>query len=447
MPYVGRAPSAVPVTADDIPANSIDASKIVDGSIELAEIADNSITDAKLNSSKLDGIADSANNYSHPSAHTVSEVTGLQGLLDGKVDDSQVLTNVPSGALFTDTNTVYTHPTTHATADIADNAITEAKIADAAVVSLKSGRKNLIINGGFNVSQRGDYTTATTAADNVYYLDRFKAVTNGASATVQHINNTTYNSLKMTATSTASGTLGAISFLEEFQKGKTLTASVRMKSNNSNARVLIYDGVSFLATSSTHTGDGSEEIITATGVVSTSATLLRVYTTISTAGVGAVSITSGDYIEIAEVQLEVGSVATDFEHRSYGEELALCMRYYYSTMFLNKANSLTAPTTKGMQLQGTRHRFADVTGYRGQNNTHPVPMRVRPTIVFYNPVNAGASGQFSLYSETGVSQNFAGFVNMDSETGFIFAGYTGVTVGTNGLSTVCYAHWSASAEL
>ena len=56
MPYVGRTPSAVPVTADDIPANSIDASKIVDGSIELAEIADNSITDAKLNSSKLDGI-------------------------------------------------------------------------------------------------------------------------------------------------------------------------------------------------------------------------------------------------------------------------------------------------------------------------------------------------------------------------------------------------------
>jgi hypothetical protein len=32
-------------------------------------------------------------------------------------------------------------------------------------------------------------------------------------------------------------------------------------------------------------------------------------------------------LNIAQVQLEVGSVATPFEHRSYGEELSLCQRY------------------------------------------------------------------------------------------------------------------------
>jgi len=32
---------------------------------------------------------------------------------------------------------------------------------------------------------------------------------------------------------------------------------------------------------------------------------------------------------ISKVQLELGSVATDFEHRSFAQELALCQRYYY----------------------------------------------------------------------------------------------------------------------
>ena len=32
--------------------------------------------------------------------------------------------------------------------------------------------------------------------------------------------------------------------------------------------------------------------------------------------------------DITGVQIEVGSVATDFEHRSFAEELKLCERYY-----------------------------------------------------------------------------------------------------------------------
>jgi hypothetical protein len=46
-------------------------------------------------------------NNSH--AHTIANVTGLQTALNGKVDNSQVLTNVPSGAVFTDTNTDTTY--------------------------------------------------------------------------------------------------------------------------------------------------------------------------------------------------------------------------------------------------------------------------------------------------------------------------------------------------
>lgn len=46
----------------------------------------------------------------------ISGITGLQTALDGKIDDAQVLTNVPLDALFTDT--VYTHPTEHAISKI-----------------------------------------------------------------------------------------------------------------------------------------------------------------------------------------------------------------------------------------------------------------------------------------------------------------------------------------
>ena len=54
-------------------------------------------------------VAASAVNHTH----TIAQVTGLQSALDGKVDDSQVLTNVPAGAVFTDT--IYTLPTATST--------------------------------------------------------------------------------------------------------------------------------------------------------------------------------------------------------------------------------------------------------------------------------------------------------------------------------------------
>jgi len=49
--------------------------------------------------------------YTHPSQHSMSMITGLTAALNLKANSSQVLTNVPSGALFTDT--LYTHPSQH----------------------------------------------------------------------------------------------------------------------------------------------------------------------------------------------------------------------------------------------------------------------------------------------------------------------------------------------
>jgi len=68
MGYLGRVPSPVPVTADDIPANSIDASKIVDGAITNADIN----ASAGIAASKLSGIP---NNSYIKSGHTSINAT------------------------------------------------------------------------------------------------------------------------------------------------------------------------------------------------------------------------------------------------------------------------------------------------------------------------------------------------------------------------------------
>ena len=62
---------------------------------------------------------------------------------------------------------------------------------------------------------------------------------------------------------------------------------------------------------------------------------------------------NGSTFEIAQVQIEIGRVATPFEHRSYGEELALCERYYQqldiSGMQITKATTGTSYSNADLQ--------------------------------------------------------------------------------------------------
>jgi len=49
-------------------------------------------------------------------------------------------------------------------------------------------------------------------------------------------------------------------------------------------------------------------------------------------------------ITLANVQLEVGDTATPFEHRSYGDELARCQRYYYKKNWSGAGTKFVAGT-------------------------------------------------------------------------------------------------------
>jgi hypothetical protein len=76
--------------------------------------------------------------------------------------------------------------------------------------------------------------------------------------------------------------------------------------------------------------------------------------------------TNDSTFEITGVQLEVGSVATDFEHRSYGDELSRCQRYFYM-----KASGNQCGITDGRFLSGSEADFMV---------SFPVTMRAAPSI-------------------------------------------------------------------
>ena len=105
--------------------------------------------------------------YTHPTNHAISVITGLQSALNDKVDDSQVLTNVPSNAVFTDTNTVYTHPSNHPISVITGlQTALNNKVDDTQVLTnVPSGAVFTDTNTTYSVGDGGLTTNDFTDAD------------------------------------------------------------------------------------------------------------------------------------------------------------------------------------------------------------------------------------------------------------------------------------------
>ena len=200
----------------------------------------------------------------------------------------------------------------------------------------RAGRKNWIINGDFQISQRGAFSSATSiTASPVYYLDRFRCKHHNISGTVvrqtnQTVNGKVTNTMMLTATAGSNGRVEAVQIIEdEVFNGQTVTISAWVISNSASARLIIHqNGANIQTSSNAHTGGGAYELLKATVTCASNAGQLHIYTGIQAAGTGNVAIANGDYFKMAFLQLELGSVATDFEHRSYGETLVDCQRYY-----------------------------------------------------------------------------------------------------------------------
>jgi len=127
--------------------------------------------------------------------------------------------------------------------------------------------------------------------------------------------------------------------------------------------------------------------------------------------------------QITGVQLEVGNVATPFEHRSYGEELALCQRYYEQSY---------------TQLTGSDGKFTAVASTNSnylQGPTFRVTKRAVPTMTAYDGISemdgSGSSLTIGAFNHIGVNNALR------------------LALGGSGRidAQVYRYHWTADAEL
>jgi hypothetical protein len=308
-------------------------------------------------------------------------------------------------------------------ANIADGTITTDDILASDVKNLKSGRKNLIINGAMQVSQRG--TTAGTPNTNNYLLDRFTHSRFGGypdNATQSQVTDapsgfTTSFKMIRNSAHTLTGT-NATAFSQIMEglnvshlnwgtaTARPITISFWVKSNQTGSFPLTladsanaydigklyvigsadtweYKTVNIEAPTTGTFDTGNTTSFTASwGFGSTSSARTAQGTTWGTSNASgssksmvtgastALATTNGATWQITGVQLELGSVATDFEHRSYGEELALCQRYCVG-IFADGSN-------RGFVAQGHAHNANNPVFWR----QHSTPMRVIPSISY-----------------------------------------------------------------
>jgi hypothetical protein len=113
-------------------------------------------------------------------------------------------------------------------------------------------------------------------------------------------------------------------------------------------------------------------------------------------------------IYITGVQLEVGDTATPFEHRSYGDELARCQRYYYKFEHLTQTN---------YWIDG----YTTYAGYINDFYTFPVTMRTSPTSSFGTTWTLDNTQEVGLPTLKTVETNGWGLQIRANATGRLYA--------------------------
>ena len=355
------------------------------------------------------------------------------------------------------------------------------------------GRRNIFYNGEMKVAQRGASATGLGASSGIFVFDRWQTYTGGVATAGRYTLAQVAdgppgfaNSLKISTTTADTSIAAGERFniyqrlegqdVQQMQKGtataKQVTVSFYVKGNATALYVCeLFDldnnrsiTQSFAVTTSwnrieltfaadttgalddDNAGSFDIEIWLHGGSTYTGGTFAvntwNNYTNANRYAVsGRTSIfdsTSRTFF-LTGVQMEIGATATDFEHRTFGTELALCQRYYEKSYDYDVA--VGATTYVGIHAAGGSAASTSGTSFiSGNNVVFTVRKRDNPTIVGYDQAgNVGKSQRWELGSHNTNNQNLE--IQSAATRGFYF--YSSGTSSSTGVQL----HFTADAEI
>jgi len=299
------------------------------------------------------------------------------------------------------------------TLDNSQNVTVEGNLTvDGTLTAAQRSNRNLIINGAMQVAQRGTSSTGLGASAGYFTLDRYRTTFSSTAgratmSQVADVHDGFANALKLECT-TADTSIAAGEYfilqhkfegqdLQQLKKGSSdaeaFTVSFYVKGNASATYVVeMFDldnsrqisktfsvttnwtrvALTFPADTTGALDDDNAASLQLgiwlhAGSNYTSGTLNSSAFAANTTANRAVGISSffdstNRTFFLTGLQMEVGSVATDFEHRSYADELARCQRYHYRAPGYNSHAMFSRSSTA-----------------IGASVNTPVPMRASPT--------------------------------------------------------------------
>jgi hypothetical protein len=290
-----------------------------------------------------------------------------------------------------------------------------------------AGLRNRVINGDFRIFQRGTSITAS-AGTATYTLDRWKVSATGAAVTVTQASaSTAYSNLAsyLITTGAASNTgTNVQQFIESANSrdlaGQTVTLSYWIYNNT---------GSSFTAISGFYYPTVTDTFATVTAINATAGgtvcpnatwtqiTVSQAIPSAATTGLmivlgGSQTVLAGQSIRYGNVQLEVGTVATPFEQRPIGMELALCQRYcqintYAMTVAKATAVAQFMPIVWNVPFR-TTPSLLTYSGFVDNDTSGATGLTI------YTPTANGASG-FSVAGTATVGSRLSVVANISAE--------------------------------